>query len=87
MNFDKALSGRRAVRDYTTKALDQDTIRYLIDCAVMAPSAVNQQPWAFTVVRDQSILDKISREAKLHMLATMQGGSQGKRIKFSRLNA
>ncbi|MET3107029.1 nitroreductase [Oxalobacteraceae bacterium GrIS 2.11] len=73
MNFDKALSGRRAVRDYTSEPIDQDLLRYLIDCAVMAPSAVNQQPWAFTVIRDQAVLDRISSEAKLHMISTMQG--------------
>lgn len=32
---------------------------------------MNQQPWSFTVVRDQAVLDRISREAKAHMLATM----------------
>ena len=73
MNVDKAISGRRAVREYTRQPVDQDSIRYVIDCAVMAPSAVNQQPWGFTVVRDQPLLDHISSDAKLHMLSTMQG--------------
>ncbi len=73
MNIDQVISGRRAVREYTLQAVDQDSIRYLIDCAVKAPSAVNQQPWAFTVVRDQILLDTISRQAKQHMLSTMQG--------------
>lgn len=71
MNLDKAISGRRAVRDYTAAAVDEATIRGLIDAAVQAPSAVNQQPWTFTVVRNQAVLDKISHEAKLYMLATM----------------
>jgi nitroreductase len=38
---------------------------------VQAPSAVNQQPWTFTVVRDQDVLDRISQQAKPYMLATM----------------
>jgi nitroreductase len=73
MNLDEAITGRRAVRDYTVQAIDEQAIRSLIASAVQAPSAVNQQPWAFTVVRDQGLLDKISRTAKAHMLATMQG--------------
>jgi len=46
----------------------------LIDAAVRAPNAVNQQPWTFTIVRDRGLLDRISRDAKSHMLATMPPG-------------
>lgn len=74
MNVDEAINGRRAVRDYTTQAVDERTIRSLIDAAIHAPSAVNQQPWAFTVVRDKNILDRISHDAKAHMLVTMPAG-------------
>ena len=71
MDLNEAITGRRAVREYTSEAVDEQTIRRLIDAAVQAPSAVNQQPWTFTVVRDQAVLDRISGEAKAHMLATM----------------
>lgn len=71
MDLDEAITGRRAVREYTGAAVDERTIRRLIDAAVHAPSAVNQQPWTFTVVREQGVLDRISRDAKSHMLATM----------------
>jgi len=71
MNVDEAISGRRSVREYTTQDIDEHTIRHLINAAILAPSAVNQQPWAFTVVRDQGLLDRISRDAKAHMLVTM----------------
>ncbi len=71
MDINEAISGRRSVRGYTSRQVDETTIRRLIDAAVLAPSAVNQQPWSFTVVRDQEVLERISREAKAHMLATM----------------
>ena len=71
MDIHEAIAGRRAVRAYSAEAVDERTIRGLIDAAVHAPSAVNQQPWAFTVVRDQGVLDRVSRDAKAHMLATM----------------
>ena len=51
------------------------TIRRLVAAAVLAPNAVNQQPWTFTIVRDRHRLDRISREAKAHMLATMPAGA------------
>lgn len=71
MELHEAIKGRRAVREYTDEAVGETTIRRLINAATWAPSAVNQQPWTFTVVRDQGLLDRISREAKAHMLATM----------------
>jgi nitroreductase len=71
MDLIEAITGRRTVREYTTEAVDDQAIRRLIDAAVQAPSAVNQQPWTFTVIRDQAVLDRISRDAKSHMLATM----------------
>lgn len=70
MNLDKAVNGRRAVREYTLDRIDERTIRALIDAAIQAPSAVNQQPWRFSVVRNQVLLDRISHEAKIYMLAT-----------------
>ena len=71
MDLNEAITGRRAVREYTSQDVDEQAIRRLIDAAVHAPSAVNQQPWTFTVVRDQSVLDRISHDAKAHTLATM----------------
>jgi len=71
MDLNMAITGRRAVREYTVQAVDERSIRAPIDAAVQAPSAVNQQPWTFTVVREQSMLAQISREAKSHMLANM----------------
>ena len=76
MDINEGIAGRRSTREYTAQAVDEQTIRRLIDAAVHAPSAVNQQPWTFTVVRDQGLLDRISRDAKSHMLATMPAGAQ-----------
>jgi nitroreductase len=76
VELNQAIAGRRAVREYTSQPVDEKTLRRLIDAAVHAPSAVNQQPWTFTVVRDQGLLDRISREAKAHMLATLPASTQ-----------
>jgi nitroreductase len=81
MDINQAISGRRSVREYASQPVDEKTIRHLIDAAVVAPSAVNQQPWCFTVVRDQTLLDRISREAKAHMLATTPPDAQSAHFK------
>jgi nitroreductase len=44
-------------------------LRRLIDAAIQAPSAVNEQNWSFTVVQDKSLLRRISTQAKAHLLA------------------
>jgi nitroreductase len=70
VDFTKIMQGRRSTREYTKQALDEGTITRLIDAATWAPSAINQQPWTFTVVRNQELLDRLSKEAKSHMIAT-----------------
>jgi nitroreductase len=42
MDINEAIAGRRSVRDYTSQAIDENTISRLIDAVVLAPSAVNQ---------------------------------------------
>ena len=74
MDLKEAIYTRRAVREFTTDTVDQRTILELIDAAVQAPSAVNEQPWVFSVIRDKAVLDRISKEAKAHMLRTPPAG-------------
>ena len=64
MNLKEAIYTRRSVRDFTADPVDEKTLTELIDAAIQAPSAVNQQPCSFCVVRDKALLTKISREAK-----------------------
>lgn len=77
MDLDKAIFGRRSVRDYTDQPIDAGLISALLLAAVQAPSAVNEQPWTFTVVRDQSLLNRISQGAKAHLLATISEAPHG----------
>lgn len=68
MDIEQAIYGRRAVRQFTQASLDEAAIRRLIDAAIQAPSAVDEQPWSFTVVRDKPLLARISKAAKAHLL-------------------
>jgi len=68
MDLKEAIYSRRSTREFTAEPVDEKTIRELIDAAIQAPSAVNQQPCCFCVVRDKTVLDTISRAAKIHML-------------------
>jgi len=74
MELNDALYMRRAVRDFTPAAVDQATVTALIDAAIQAPSAMDEQPWSFVVVRDKALLDRISTEAKAWMLKSTPAG-------------
>jgi nitroreductase len=81
MDINTAIYGRRSTREFAAQAVDDEAVRRLIDAAVHAPSASNGQPWTFTVVRDQGLLDRISDDAKSHMLATLTAGPQADRYR------
>ena len=70
VDLKEAIYSRRAVREFTSQPVHEQVLRQLIDAAIQAPSAVNQQPWLFTIVQDKPLLARISREAKAHMLRT-----------------
>jgi nitroreductase len=68
MDLQQAIHSRRAVREYMEESIGRPTLQKLIDAAIQAPSAVNEQPWLFAVVQDRSVLALISREAKAYLL-------------------
>jgi len=74
MDLKEAIYSRRSVREFTAEPVSESIIRGLIDAAIQAPSAVNQQPCSFCVVRDKDVLATISREAKAHMVRTTPVG-------------
>jgi len=55
----EGLFTRRSIRKYTDKDVSDEDIRTILKAAMYAPSAGNQQPWHFIVIRDRAILDKV----------------------------
>ena len=54
-----AIFDRRSVRQYTAKAVPDSLVTELLKAAMAAPSAGNEQPWHFIVIRDRAVLDEI----------------------------
>jgi len=61
---------RRSIRSYEPRAVEEEKIAAILECARFAPSAQNRQPWHFTVITDRRLLDKISAANKKVMLAS-----------------
>lgn len=61
MEVIEAILSRRSIRRYTPQAVPEEVIRQLLEAAMSAPSAGNEQPWQFVVITDRRILDEIPR--------------------------
>ncbi|ABV34519.1 MULTISPECIES: nitroreductase family protein [Pseudothermotoga] len=57
---------RRSVRKFQPRDVSEDTILEIIRAAMHAPSAGNEQPWHFVVIKNQSTKEKI---AEIHPYA------------------
>jgi nitroreductase len=68
MTFAEVLLARRAVRAYTSRKVDETIARTLLHAAVHAPSAMNGQPWRFSIVQDLAQLKRYSDRAKAMLL-------------------
>ncbi len=55
---------RRAVRHYTPEKVDDTAIRTMLEAAVQAPTAMHREPWAFVVIQDRALLQRLSDRAK-----------------------
>lgn len=52
MNFYELIASRFSVREYLDEPVAEDTVLHIVEAARLAPSACNNQPWHFYVVRD-----------------------------------
>jgi len=59
MDAIEAILSRRSIRKYTKKSISKKLIKNLLEVAMCAPSAGNQQPWHFIVILDTQILSQI----------------------------
>lgn len=51
---------RRSIRKYQDKEVENQKIEKLLRAAMQAPSAGNQRPWEFIVVKDKETLKRLS---------------------------
>ena len=66
----KDIYGRRSVRTFTDKQVDEAVLNEILKAGTYAATANNAQKWHFTVVKDQTVLDEVVEACKKSMLAT-----------------
>lgn len=55
-----AILARKSIRKYTDEKVSDEIIENLLRAAMQAPSAGNEQPWEFVIIRDKEIMKKIT---------------------------
>ncbi|HNT57276.1 MAG TPA: nitroreductase family protein [Syntrophales bacterium] len=59
MDVMEAIFNRRSIRKFIPETVSEETVETLLRAAMAAPSAGNEQPWRFVVIRDRQILSKV----------------------------
>jgi len=68
-----AILTRRSIRKYTDQPVSDELVTDLLRAAMAAPSAGNQQPWHFVIIRERRTLDQL---AVVHPYASMAPKAQ-----------
>ena len=73
MDVKEAIAARYSCRAYKPEDVDDALIRDCLECALLAPSACNKQPWKFYVVKGE----KKAKIAKCTQLFGANGFTDG----------
>ena len=68
MTFPEILKNRRSIRNYKKKEIPKEIINSIINDSVLSPSAGNEQPWKFIIVKNRDMITRISNESKKNIL-------------------
>ena len=60
----EAIKSRRAIRSYEDKPVPESAIQTMLEAATYAPSAINVQPWKFTLITNKAEMKHLSDVAK-----------------------
>ncbi len=57
----QAIMDRRSIRSYKPEQITEEELQTILRCAILAPSARNQQPWHFAVVQNGELLSEFEQ--------------------------
>lgn len=71
-NFQTLLRKRRSIREFQDRDVPLEVVREIIRETCLAPSAMNRQPWSFSVVSNREMIRKLSDESKKNLLLDLE---------------
>jgi nitroreductase len=76
------IRGRRSIRSYEDRPLDDAMVGAIIDAGIHAPTALGLQPWQFIVVRDRALMNTISEYCKPFLRAALKDATDEASIAY-----
>lgn len=58
--FHQMLIERHSIRKYTSQPLDPDSVKLILEAALLSPSSKSSRPWQFIVVEDKAMLAQLA---------------------------
>ena len=55
IDFFEVIRRRRSIRRFSDRPVAEQDLKAILEAARLAPSATNEQPWSFIVVRDREL--------------------------------
>jgi nitroreductase len=63
MDVMTAIQGRRSIRNYSSRDIEDNKLKKVLEAAKLSPSANNNQGWKFIVVKDKNTREKLTTAA------------------------
>ena len=82
MEVEKAIIGRRSVRDYLDKDVPEEVLEQILKAGAMAPSAMDKQPCRFIVIQDKKLIKELSDKVKQKAGVLGMAGRLAERLKL-----
>ncbi|EHQ35537.1 nitroreductase family protein [Methanoplanus limicola] len=73
----KAIMNRRSIRNYQDREVPDEVIETIINAGIHAPSALALQPWSFVVIKDRTLMNKVSDYAKPIVIESLKKAKTG----------
>jgi nitroreductase len=64
----KVIRNRRSIRKFKVEQIPHSELEEILDCALCAPNARNQQKWHFTVIQNREMLERMENVMKENMM-------------------
>ncbi|MGB9683590.1 MAG: nitroreductase family protein [Candidatus Bathyarchaeales archaeon] len=64
----EVIKRRRSIRRFKPEQIRDSDLQEILECALLAPNARNQQKWHFTVIQNEEVLNKMASIMKENML-------------------
>lgn len=55
----QVIKNRRSIKQFRFEQISDAELQAILEAAIAAPSAMNQQKWHFTVIQDRKVIDEI----------------------------